>query len=97
MLAGCFIIQLWEDGVAAKEHCERTFGKEGDSPSEYLHIKELEENVQTDHIVLLRSYSLTETYHHIFIHIEEAVEQDSNFGQAHDSILCHVTNPPEKQ
>ena len=41
MLAGCFVIQLWEDGIAAKEHCERTFGKEGDSPSEYLHnIKE---------------------------------------------------------
>ena len=23
------------------------------------------------------------------------MEQDSNFGQAHDSILCHVTNPPK--
>ena len=54
MLAGCFVVQLREDGVAAKEHCERTFGKEGDSPSEYLHIKELEENVQTEHIVLLQ-------------------------------------------
>ena len=52
MLARCFVIQLWKDVLTSKEHCKRTFGKEGDSPSEYLHIKE--ENIQTEHIVLLK-------------------------------------------
>ena len=36
MLARCFVIQLWKDVVTSKEHCKRTFCKEGYFSAEYL-------------------------------------------------------------
>ena len=87
VFAGWLIAQLRDDSSAAEEHCKGTFCQEGNVPGQNLR----------QFLTMCVIHKKIGTDHHIFIDIQKAVEQNTNFSPAHDSFLRHVTNPPEHQ